>query len=422
MTPLGHQRRSGRPPGTILVILSIFSALWLFPGSAAAQQWSSRAEYDMALEVRNQPVPEARLGLIEQWKRKFPSSPLAKTRAELALDAAEALGDPAKISSAARELLTVDANSFAAHYWITLLAPSQPDQSASALDASAASAARLVSTAGSFFGSPAVKELPPGAAGAHRQHTLALAHRTIGWVEWRRGNLDAAQRALLASLMADPQRADVSAWLGTILAPSPEQPLRLAAIWHLARAAFLDGPGVLPSAERREVRALLEAAYAAYHGSTDGLDKIGESARSTVLPPNDFRIETAAEAAERAWEDGVLKANPDLQPYLDIRRRLLAARDEDLAQLIPNIVLPSLRGTLLGCNPEARPRELQIGITGPGAQEAVLKLDSALSKCPDLGAVLEFQGTLSDFTRQPFLLTIEIARKAITITPPPALQ
>lgn len=375
----------------------------------------------MALEVRNQPAPEARLALIEQWKRQFPSSPLAKTRAELGLDAAEALGDPAKISSAARDLLSADANSFAALYWLTLLTPSQADQSPAALDSGAAAAGRLITAADAFFGSPAMKG-QPGAADIHRQQTLALAHRTIGWVQWKRGNLDAAQRSLLASLMADPQRADVSAWLGTILAPSAEQPLRLAAIWHLARAAYLDGPGVLPSAERREVRSLLEAVYAAYHGSTGGLDRIGESARSTVLPPNDFRIETAAEAAERAWEDGVLKANPDLQPYLDIRRRLLAARDEDLAQLIPNIVLPSLRAKLLGCNPETRPRELQIGITGPGAQEAVLKLDSALSKCPDLGAELEFQGNLSGFTRQPYLLTIEATRKAITITPPPALQ
>ncbi|HPT28956.1 MAG TPA: hypothetical protein PLZ95_21225, partial [Bryobacteraceae bacterium] len=49
----------------------------------SAQQWTSRAEYDLALEVRSEPAPEARLAIIEKWKREFPSSPLAAARAEL---------------------------------------------------------------------------------------------------------------------------------------------------------------------------------------------------------------------------------------------------------------------------------------------------------------------------------------------------
>ncbi len=385
----------------------------------SAQQWTSRAEYDLALEVRSEPAPEARLAIIEKWKREFPSSPLAAARAELALSAAQALGDPVRIGAAARELAAADANNYAGQYWITLLTPSQPDQSAAALDAGASAAQRLLAATGPFFASPAMKTAPSATVQADQQRTIALAHRTLGWVEWKRGNLEAAKTHLLAGLTADPQRADLAAWLGTILAPSPNSQQRVAGIYYLARAAYLDGDGVLPSAERREVRALLEAAYASHHGSLEGLDLIGTTTRSSVSPPDGFRIETAAEAAERTWEDKVLQANPELQPYLEVRRRLLVTKPEDLPQVLASTTLPRMKGTLVGCNPESKPTELQIGITRTDAAEILLKLDSPLPKCPDLAVVVEFEGALSSFTRDPYLITLQTIRKSLG-TPPPA--
>jgi hypothetical protein len=396
-----------------------FVAASLAAAALSAQQWTARTEYDLALAVRSQPAPEARLALIDEWKKQFPASPLAVARAELALSAAQALGDPVRISAAARELAAADANNFAGQYWITLLTPSQPGQSTAALDAGASAAQRLLAATGPFFASPAMKTAPPATVQADQNRTTALAHRTLGWVEWKRGNLDAAKTQLMAGLTADPQRADLAAWLGAILAPSPNSQQRVAGIYYLARAAYLDGDGVLPSAERREVRALLEAAYASHHGSLEGLDQIGTTTRSSVSPPDGFRIETAAEAAERTWEDKVLQANPEIQPYLEIRRRLLAAKPEDLPQVLASTILPRMKATLIGCNPESRPTELQLGITRTDAPEVLLKLDSPLPKCPDLATVIEFEGTLTNFSKDPYLLTLQTSRKSLATPPPP---
>jgi len=402
-----------RNAGVLHSILAVCLAVAGSTSNAAlAQQWASRAEYDLALEVRNQPSPEARLALIEKWKKQFPASPLAVTRAELALSTAEALGVPSKITSAANELIALDPNNFAGLYWITVFTPSEASPASAALDAGAAAARRLLETAGSFFASPAMKGTP-GSEADHKR-TIALAHRALAWAEWKRGNLDAARTNILAGLSADPQRADLSAWLGTILVSSQDPAQRLAAIWHLARAAFLDGDGALPSAERREVRALLEAAYSAYHGSGDGLDQIGGWTRSAVLPPDGFRIETAAEAAERAWEDKVLSANPELQPYLHVRRSLLAATAENLPQVLSSLTLPRMKGTVIACDRETRPDEIQIGVTRTDAPEVLLKLDSPMPKCPNLGIVIEFEGVLSAFTKEPYLVTLQGDRKAVT--------
>lgn len=382
---------------------------------ALAWQWADHGEYDMALAVRQQPDAKARLELIGQWKQKYPSSKLAVERAELELSAAVSTGDPAIMQQAASGLIAVAPENFSGLYWTTLLAPSAQDQSPDTLTRYEAAAKRLLPAAEAFFarnGSSA----PEG----EQKRVQAAAQRTLGWVEWKRGDLEAARAALLASLELDPQRADVSAWLGAMLSSDATAERQIEAIWRLARASFLDGPGALVSAQRREVRGLLDAVYTSYHGSTDGLDVIGAETREKVHPPGGFRIESAAEVAERVWEEQVLQANPGLRPYMDLRKMLLGAVETDLPNLLATTPLPRLRGTVLGCNEPVKATEIQLGITGPSAPEILVKLDGVLPKCPDLGSAIEFEGALFSFTAEPFLITVTAARKAITAAPPPA--
>jgi hypothetical protein len=376
---------------------------------ALAWQWADRGEYDMALAVRQQPDAKARIELIGQWKQKYPASKFAVERAELELAAALSAADPAAQHQAAAGLLAVAPQSFNGLYWTTLLAPAAPDQSPTALSRYESAAKRLLPATEEYFTHTAAAA-PQG----EKQRVLAAAHRTLGWVAWKRANLDDARASLLTSLELDPARADVSAWLGAMLAPGAEAERQIEAVWWLARASFLDGPGALVSTQRREVRSLLDAVYTAYHGSADGLDAIGAQTRDTLHPPANFRIESAAEAAERVWEEQMLQANPSLRPYLDLRKMLLGALEADLPNLINTTPLPRLRGTVLGCNEAVKATEIQLGITGPSTQEVLVKLDGPLPKCPDLGASIEFDGSLFAFTREPFLISVTAARKSLT--------
>ncbi|MBA3975738.1 MAG: hypothetical protein C0504_16150 [Candidatus Solibacter sp.] len=383
----------------------------------AAWQWADRGEYDMALAVRQQPDAKARIELIGQWKQKYPASKFAVERAELELAAALPAGDPAALHQAAAGLLAVAPESFNGLYWLTLLAPSAPDQSPAALSRYESAARRLLPAAGQYFTGNAAAA-PEG----EKQRVLAAAHRTLGWVAWRRANLDDARASLLASLELDPARADVSAWLGAMLSSKATPEHQIEAVWRLARASYLDGPGALVSTQRREVRSLLDAVYTAYRGSADGLDAIGAQTRDSLHPPANFRIESAAEAAERVWEEQMLQANPSLRPYLDLRKMLLGVVEADLPNLINTTPLPRLRGTVLGCNEAVKATEIQLGITGQTTQEVLVKLDGPLPRCPDLGASIELEGSLFAFTGEPFLITVTAARKAITAAqaaPPP---
>jgi hypothetical protein len=390
-----------------------FALLLCQPAQAASGwQWADRGEYDLALAVRNQPDSKARLALIAQWKQKYPSSKYAVERAELELAAAVSSGDSAAMQQAASGLLSVDQASLGGLYWTTLLAPSAHDQSPAALAKYEEAARKLMPAADAYFAKNTGQE-------AELKRVQAAARRTLGWVEWKRGNLDAARAALMASLDLDPARADVSAWLGAMLAPNPAAESQIEAVWRLARASFLDGPAALVSTQRREVRTLLDTVYTAYHGSPDGLEAIAAQAREKVHPPENFRIESAAEVAERVWEEQVLQSNPGLRPYLDLRKMLLGAVEADLPNLLSTTPLPRLRGTVLGCNEPVKANEIHLGITGPSTEEVLVKLDGTLPRCPELGAVIEFEGALFAFTRDPFLITVTAARKSITAAPPP---
>jgi len=388
-----------------MVIGSIFLLLQVVQApSAPAQSWADRGEYDLALEIRAQPDPAARITLLDQWKQKYPKSALNQSRSELYLSAYQALGDPVRMMAIAREMCAASPDNYVGLYWITVLAPSSAAVTPATLSESESAAKRLLAATDTFFAQPAMTAV--SSAASEKRRVQFYARRALGWVEWKHGNLEAAERELQLGLQLEPQSAEVSAWLGAILAPQQTPAQQTLAIWHLARAAYLDGDGALPSAQRRDVRALLETTYTAYHGSDEGLDQVGAATRQAVLPAPGFKIETAAEVAERRKEEELLRANPDLLPWLQIRKRLLASSAENQQQALNETTLPRLKGALIRCNTPVKPTEIYVGIIDPAVEEVLIKVGEGLARCADPGTVLEFDGGPASFVRDPFLLTV----------------
>ena len=151
---------------------------------------------------------------------------------------------------------------------------------------------------------------------------------------------------------------------------------------------------------------MLETAYTAYHGSDEGLDQVGTATRQSILPAPGFKIETAAEVAERQREEELLRANPDLLPWLQVRKRLLASSNETQQQTLNETTFPRLKGTLIRCNTPVKPTEIYLGIIDPSVEEVLIKVGDGLARCADPGTVLEFDGGPALFVRDPFLLTV----------------
>ena len=373
----------------LVLLLLLAAAVAVLPG----QEWTDRAEYDLALAIRAEASAAARLPLLAAWKQKYPKSALGAARAELTLAAAQSLGDKAKTLEAARELVAADANHFNGLYWLTLLAPSMT--AAKDLAEAESAAKRLAAS----------KAIPA----AQKTEVLTLAHRALAWAAWRRNDLPAAEKELRAGLTLTPRHAELSAWLGAVLAVQKEPARQIAAVWHLARASYLDGDGGLGSAARRDVRGLLEAVYGGYHGGLDGLDEIGTASRAAVDPPSTFKVETAAELAQRKADEEMEKNNPQLFTWVKLKRRLTAADGEAQYAKLAESTLPLLKGYVVRCDQDPKPNEVILGIEDSAAEEVVVKFEAPMERCAEVGVAVEFEGKPTAITREPaFRLTVVV--------------
>ena len=132
-----------------------------------------------------------------------------------------------------------------------------------------------------------------------------LAHRALGWIEWQRGNHEAAEKEFTACLGKNPKDAEISAWYGTVLTLEKKEEKLPLAFWHLARAGSIKGDGGLPDGQRRAVNNLLQGLYTSYHGTSDGLEKLLADSAAALDPPASFNIESAGSHRPAKGRPGV---------------------------------------------------------------------------------------------------------------------
>jgi hypothetical protein len=316
----------------------------------------------------------------------------------------------------AGEMISGGADNLVGLYWYTLLVPEAKEVSADLLDAGEKAARQLLAGLDTYF-APAAK--PEGTAPEvwpkRRSESEFLAHRTLGWIRWQRADYPAAEAEFNTCLKQDPNRAEISAWLGAVLILDRQPASQVPSLWHLARAASYRGGGALPDAQRRQLGPVLERLYTAYHGETAGLDQLRIASVTATFPPAGFDIESASAALLRKQDEELTRTNPQLASWLRIRRRLEAPDGEAyFAASLRNTALPMrLKGTLLRATPTGKPAELVLGVGDAAAEEVVLKLDTPFSQGAENGTVLEFEGTFDAFSKAPYTLTIMASQEKI---------
>jgi tetratricopeptide (TPR) repeat protein len=360
----------------------------LFTIGAGAANWTDRKEYDLVLDIRAEVAPGPRIALLDQWKTAYPKSEFARVRLELYLVAYQALGDSPHTLGVASELLADQPDSLVGAFWFALLLPEQAAPSPEQLALGEKAAGRLLT--------------PKPAAGVE-----LIAHRTLGWIHWQRGELPPAEEEFRKCLDLDPTDAEISAWLGTVLALGQQPDKRVPALWQLARASAYRDSGALSDGLRRQYGEVLDRLYASYHGDSSGLEQLRTAAAAALFPPAGFDIETVAAAALRKQDEELTRINPQLAAWVRIRQKLEApAGGEYFASTLHNNPLPRLKGTLITAEPAGKPNALTIGVIDPAQPEIVLKLATAFPNDAAAGTILEFEGTADAVARNPFALTL----------------
>src|ERR1035441_9148678 len=246
------------------------------------------------------------------------------------------------------------------------------------------------------------------------------AHRTLGWVHWQREEYGPAEEEFRKCLQLDPSAAQISPWLGTVLALEQQPEKRIPALWQLARAAAYGGAGSLPDGQQRQFGTVLERLYTSYHGDTGGLDRLRTAAAAAPFPPAGFDIESVAAVTVRKHDEELTRTDPQLAAWVRMRQKLETPEgDKYFAESLHNSALPALKGTLIGSDPPDKPKELTLGILDPAKLEVVIKLDSEFPNAAPPGTVLEFQGTADSYVKSPFALTVVSDPSKITGWPAP---
>lgn len=388
-------------------------ALSLLPFVAAVSatagnggDWSDRKEYDIVLTIRSESSPQKRLALLENWKQSYPKTSLSQARDQLYLNTYQVLGDHAHMFDVAKQMLATQPEDPVGLYWLTVLAPQQAGATSEVVDAGDKAAHKLLSSLDSYF-TAAKKPISVADSDWQKQklNVEVLAHRTIGWASWQRGNLGAAEDDLSACLQKDPGNAEVSSWLGIISAvDANKQP---KALWHLARATNKEISSPLAEEQRRQVNAMLENMYASYHGSMEGLDQLRKVAVASPFPPPEFSIDPATVVNARRAEADLSLTNPELARWLSMRRQLEAPEGEKyFASDLEGKPLSKLRGTVLRATPPRSPREIILAMSDSATPDVTLKLSVAMPRPVPAGAKISFEGTGESFTKTPFGLTV----------------
>src|SRR5262249_28113148 len=128
------------------------------------------------------------------------------------------------------------------------------------------------------------------------------------------------------------------------------------ALFYLARAVSISGPGALPDATKKQVDAFLVKAYTTYHGADDaGLKELRTVASANPKQPAGFTIQdknqiAAGNAAKLAAD------NPQLALWKNIKDQLTAPTgDQYFNDSLKGTAPPKLKGTLVKTTPALRP-------------------------------------------------------------------
>jgi len=387
------------------------------------KNWKDRAEYDIYNAIVKEQDANKRLTLLNTWKEKYPASDYAPERLQVYLTTYNALNQPDKVIAAGNEVLQQDPKNLTALYLITMNTPRLTKPGLDDLGSGEKAGNGLISNLDMFF---AADKKPASTSDADwtkaRNQTEELAHVTLGWVALQRKDDDAAEKEFGKALQLNPNNAQVSYWLGTAILQEKKPERQAEALFHFARAASLDqAHGGFAAQARQSIDQYFVQAYNKYHGEdAAGLQQLRDLAKSSAMPPANFKIETSDEAKLRKEQD-FAKQNPSMALWQNLKQELTGANGEQyFSSNMKGAEVPGgaggvqkFKGKLISEKPAVRPKELVLGIADANSPEVTLILDAALPGKADPGTEIEFSGVPKAFSSSPFNVTFDVEKKNV---------
>ncbi len=397
----------------LLSMLWCAALAWAAP-QAAQKKPKDQQEYELIVSVQKETDANKRLQTLDQWKQKYPETEFKVERLGAYMQTYQQLGQVAKAIDAARELLGIEPANFGAQFLLASLAPF-----------SGSSDPKLLADAENAAKSLLQAERPSHIAEAQwndvKKQAAFLAHQALGWTAMVQKKNEAAEQEFLKALEVNPNVAQVSYWLGTVVLAQKNPDKNTLALFSFARAAAFDGQGALTPAGRQQVDAYLTKIYKSYHGDESGLAELKQLAKTQPLPPADLKIKSSEEiAAEK--EEELRKSNPLLAIFLQIKDGLTGADSANFWSQMKGTAMPKLRGRVISAKPGVRPKLVEVAVTQGTTPEIALATPETPARCLiEAGADITFEGAEAlEFQQSPFLLKMQGGKILEGCKEPPA--
>jgi tetratricopeptide (TPR) repeat protein len=364
--------------------------------------------YDAALKEADN---KKKLDALNAWQQKFPDSAYKSTRLALFLVIYQALNQFDKVLDTGNEILAADPKNIAALWALTSTVQRIEKPTAEQL-ALGEKAAQALATQ---FDDLRPAATPEADWAKGKPEIQAVAYIALGWIATQRKDNPAAEKAYLQSLQINPNNAQVSYTIGSLIIVQRNVDTYPAGLFHIARAASLTGTGAIPEPNRKKIDDYLVARYTSFHGSAEGLDELRKLAVSSPLPPDGFKIKSNAEIANEKEEE-FKKTNPMLALWMSVKKELAGAGGADyFEKSVKGFLLPGgvqgvvkFKGKLVAAIPPKNPKQLKIAIADAVTPEITLVFTEPLVGSVPVGTNLEFEGAGTTFTSDPFNLTMEV--------------
>jgi tetratricopeptide (TPR) repeat protein len=374
------------------------------PAAAPAQKKEIKdiAEYNAYVNALQQKDPTAKISGLEAFVVTYPNSVMKEDALELLMRTYQQVGNQAKVIDAANRLLVVNPNNVNA---LVLLAY---NEKASQKWADAEQNAEK-----GLQNLPNMPK-PDGMSDAdfakQKAQEGALLDSMAGFSALQLKDFPSAQKYLRAAVEADPANVEnVYPLALAYLTATPEDDVN--GLFFIARAANL----VADPAGKAQVVKFGHSKYLKYHGAEDGWNELLAMTATKTLPDAGFTITqyVPPTPAQQAHDLVKEKSPEDIKKmsFADWELALSAGSPEDADKVWS--VIKGVALQMEGIVIKATPTEMDIAESSDDIDAK--KVDITLTMAgpvpaklmPTEGGTLDFQGTPTSYTANPFMMNME---------------
>ena len=366
------------------------------PQAAQESPYKDQGEYDIGVAVSKETDPQKQLDKIKEWEQKYPDSKLKGNRTFYQTNALM------KIASAA--------------YGKT--------GPADVLDAGQKAAQQVLDNFDTYFSDDIKKSI--GATDDQWKQAKATvqlqAHSVLGWIALQKKDYPKAETEFKTLLQINPNDAQSAYSLGSAIMAQRNVARYSEAMYDIAHALSITGPGALPAAGQQTAEQYLDRVYAGYHGDDmkdpkaaqqvkDDVAKLKQTAAASPLPPPDFHIKNANEIAQEQFknEEEFNKAHPDIALWRTVKAALTAPDGDGYFEKLKGTVIPPPEiGMLKAKIVTVNDKDIVANIDNAGG-DVTLKFEKAINgKVLNPGDAFEFKGEVAAFNKEPYMITVTI--------------